>query len=195
MGNASFQNLSYEELALTADIRRAISGPNREFLEELPLVRHVSIGGQMVEFTHFPMMKDFVDDKDIFLQHNSGFEQTSSGSQSSYVIYGHEHRTASTTGNQVGTIFESKVGDITFINLPSSGCVHGELTTLTTLDMKPEKEDEQKQDTESDKKELVANLISIDYDKARNDRAIRETNNPYASHFGTKATPDDGERV
>ena len=199
MGNSSFPNLSYEELNLTSDIRRAISGPNREFLEELPLVRHVSIGGQMVEFTHFPMMKDFVDDKDIFLQHDSGFEQTSSGSQSSYVIFGHEHRTASTTGNQVGTIFKSEVGDTTFINLPSSGCVHGELTTLTTLDIqskqKSEQDSEQKQDTKDDKKELVANLITVDYDKARNDKAIRETNNPYASHFGTKATPEDEERV
>ena len=194
MGNDSFTGLSQKEQSLTSDIRKDISGPNREFLEELPLTRKVKIGGKMVEFTHFPILDGFVKDSDIYLPHESGFYQTSSGKSAAYVIYGHEHRTESTTGNQVGTIDVQKNGDVTFINLPSSGCVHGERTTLTFLDQETTKEMDDKTGEEITKKELVANVVALYYDKERNDKAIRETNNPYPSHFGTKLNPDEGER-
>ena len=75
--------------------------------------------------------------------------------------------------------------NVTFINLPSSGCVHGENTSLTYLE-------EKSVDQNPTKTSFEPIVISIPYDKDKNDEAIRNSNNQFPEFFGTKINRNTG---
>ena len=76
MGNKSFlvgyQSEFQEET--TSKIRKDLSPENRKFIESMPLTRKAVIGGKKIEFTHFPINKDFYSDRNMYLEHGEGRE-------------------------------------------------------------------------------------------------------------------------
>ena len=181
MGNKSFDLYGRDDES-TREIRKSLTNSNREFLEELPISRKVKIGDKTIEFTHFPIRKGYLEDSRIYMSHGGSYinvDRTESGVDVDYVIYGHEHQTQNTSENEVGTPRIFMKNDVTFINLPSSGCVHGENTSLTYLE-------EKSVDQNSTKTSFEPIVISIPYDKDKNDEAIRNSNNQFPEFFGTK---------
>lgn len=174
MGNSSFkEKLNTKELELTTKIRKDISPENRRFLESMPITRTVEIAGKIIKFTHFPIKNEFENDYEMYLSHCSNLFN-SYESKTDFVIYGHEHRTEYTREDEVGDIYVYKTYNTTFINLPSSGCVHGNNTTYSVIDTKDDN--------------LQVSVVPLSYDKERNDEAIRQTHNPYPHFFGTNTS-------
>lgn len=170
MGNESFKRLGNTELELTTKIRKEMSIENRKFLESLPIVRKIQIDGKIIEFTHFPIKENYENDFEMYEGHGFDPQDSSGKREADYVIYGHEHRTENTFGDDVGDIDVSELEGTEYINLPSSGCVHGKNTTYSVIDIKDGK--------------LNVEVKKIPYDKEKNDKAIKESKNPYSRFFG-----------
>jgi len=165
MGEASFDYRNGHEVKQTQDIRRNMSDENRRYIETMPLDRRIIIGDKKVELTHFPHMKT-KNDTQIFGMHGKrDFSEVTSGKNQDYLIYGHEHRTIHTSGDEVGSVFQQEVNGTQFMNLPSSGCVHGKKTSYTIL-------------KQNENGELVPEVIAVEYDRDRTISAIdRQVNN------------------
>ena len=175
MGNKSFlvgyQSEFQEET--TSKIRKDLSPENRKFIESMPLTRKAVIGGKKIEFTHFPINKDFYSDRNMYLEHGEGreaFGKSANGKDQDAVIYGHEHRTESTMGDDIGTIGTTTIGETEFINLPSSGCVHGKNTSLVTIAIQDDK--------------IVTEAHTVSYEREKLEEALKTTKNPNAHFFG-----------
>lgn len=182
MGNKSFigETVGFQP-ETTSQIRNTLSAENREFIESLPLTRRVIIGEKKIELTHFPIASSFERDSKMYIGHGRGdesFKSSANGNEQDAVIYGHEHRTESTMGDEIGTIGTTTIGDTQFINLPSSGCVHGKNTSLVTISIENDKID--------------AKVHSVSYEREKLEEALKETHNPNARFFG--GIKDDGGR-
>ena len=165
----------------TAQIRSNMSPENRRFIESLPIARRVEIGGKKIELTHFPIRKDFKMDSQMYVGHGGGensFSESASGDKQEAVIYGHEHRTESTMGDAIGTIATTTVDGKDFINLPSSGCVHGKNTSFVTIDIKDGK--------------IVPEVHAVSYERAKLEEALKSTNNPNPHFFGGFKEEEEG---
>lgn len=103
-----------------------------------------------------------------------------------YIIYGHEHRTEATRGDAVGTIDTIDVEGTKFINLPSSGCVHGKRTSFVSLSL----------ETKNETTVLVPTVETVEYDRMKLQEVLIDTQNPKAHFFGvTQETLSGGEDV
>ena len=171
MGTSSFKGLSETERDLTTQIRRELSAENRKYLESLPIVRKAQINGKVVEFTHFPIKENFEDDYEMYEKHGFNPSVLDREKRVDYIIYGHEHGTEHTYGDEVGEIRTRMVDGARYVNLPSSGCVHGKNTSYSVLDIEDGN--------------INITVVPILYNKEKNDRAIRKTKNPYPHFFGT----------
>lgn len=170
MGDKNFENSWGFDPYLTDKVRSELSPENREFLESLPISRKIIIEGKKVQLTHFPANPEYTKDQDIYVEHGVDVTTSLTGLDQDYLIYGHEHRTESTTGNDVGTIYTVNNQNTTYFNLPSSGCVHGNNTSYVTISIEDGK--------------IKPEVKPIEYDKSKNDRAIIETKNPKGHFFG-----------
>ena len=185
MGNKSFRSTLGFDGILTNDTRRELSPENRRFIEALPITRKLEISGKKVELTHFPISVEYTkksDDEQIYLEHGGTFSETRtvSGKDQDILIYGHEHRTETTIGDQVGSIRTEKIGNTKFFNLPSSGCVHGKHSSYVTLSLEGE--------------ELVPKINEVEFDKTRLAEDLRKTQNPRANYFGVNIHEEEGGR-
>ena len=185
MGNKSFAYTAGFQTEMTTRIRQTMSPENRRFIEELPITRRAIIGGKKVTFTHFPIQESYEDDSRMYVGHGEGesaFAHSESGRNQDIVIYGHEHRTESTMGDDVGTVGETTVTDTTYVNLPSSGCVHGNKTSFVTFTLGEDG--------------IKTQVHTVDYERERLQEALLKTNNPNAHFFGgiKESGETDGER-
>ena len=182
MGNKSFVGSTAGfQAETTANIRSHMSIENRKFIESLPISRRVEIGGKKIELTHFPIKKEFKMDSQMYVGHGGGenaFGESASGEKQDAVIYGHEHRTESTMGDTIGTIGTTTIDGKDFINLPSSGCVHGNNTSFVTIGIEDGK--------------IVTEVHAVSYERTRLEEALKTTNNPNAHFFG--GFKEEGER-
>lgn len=188
MGNKSFIGKSNGfEPENTSRVRKELTEENRRFIESLPVTRKLEIGGKTVELTHFPIKKDYTEDVHMYMGHGSGFSKSSvdmSGQE--YIIYGHEHRTEATRGDAVGTIDTIDVEGTKFINLPSSGCVHGKKTSFVSLSL----------ETKDGATVLAPTVETVEYDRMKLQEVLISTNNPKAHFFGlTQDSLSGGEDV
>ena len=119
--------------SLSHEIRASLSPENRAFLESLPLTRKVEINGKTVELAHYFYDEKEDNDNEIYTGHVSSLPKEGEHSVD-YFVYGHDHRTESTEGNQVGTIGMANNSQTVFVNLPSSGCVHGSRASYVTIE-------------------------------------------------------------
>lgn len=185
MGNKAFRSTPGFNGFSSNETRRELSPENRRFIESLPITRNIEISGKKVELTHFPISTAFTgkaDDEKIYVGHGENFDngRTVSGEKQDYVIYGHEHRTETTIGDQVGSIRTEKIGNTKFFNLPSSGCVHGKHSSYVTLSLEGE--------------ELVPKINEVEFDKTRLVEDLRKTQNPRANYFGVNIHEEEGGR-
>lgn len=185
MGNKAFRSTPGFNGFSSNETRRELSPENRRFIESLPITRNIEISGKKVELTHFPISTAFTgkaDDEKIYVGHGENFDKgrTVSGEKQDYVIYGHEHRTETTIGDQVGSIRTEKIGNTKFFNLPSSGCVHGKHSSYVTLSLEGE--------------ELVPKINEVEFDKTRLAEDLRKTQNPRANYFGVNIHEEEGGR-
>lgn len=188
MGNKSFIGKSSGfEPENTSRVRQELTEENRRFIESLPVTRKLEIGGKTVELTHFPIKKDYTEDVHMYMGHGSGFSKSSVDmSEQEYIIYGHEHRTEATRGDAVGTIDTIDVEGTKFINLPSSGCVHGKRTSFVSLSL----------ETKNETTVLVPTVETVEYDRMKLQEVLIDTQNPKAHFFGvTQETLSGGEDV
>ena len=188
MGNKSFIGKSDGfEPENTSRVRKELTEENRRFIESLPVTRKLEIGGKTVELTHFPIKKDYTEDVHMYMRHGSGFSKKSVDmSEEEYIIYGHEHRTEATRGDVVGTIDTIDVEGTKFINLPSSGCVHGKKTSFVSFSL----------ETKDGDTVLVPTVETVEYDRMKLQEVLIDTRNPKAHFFGvTQDSLSGGEDV
>ena len=135
MGNKSFEDYWGFHPEMTRQIRKEMSNENRRFIESFPITRKIVVAGKNIELAHFPIRQGYDLDIDIYVdKHNeNALSMTASGKNQDYLIYGHEHRTTFTSGDEVGTIGIKTINSTEFVNLPSSGCVHGNRTSYVTI--------------------------------------------------------------
>ena len=189
MGNKNFLSIDSKEKTsefqeeFTTEIRSHMSPENRKFIESLPVARRVEIGGKKIELTHFPVRKEYKNDSLMYVGHGGGersFRESPSGNNQDVVIYGHEHRTESTMGDTIGTIKNINIDGKDYINLPSSGCVHGKNTSLVTIDIKNGK--------------IVPEVHAVSYERTKLEEALKSTNNPNPHFFGGFKEDEEGGR-
>ena len=189
MGNKNFLSIDPKEKTsefqeeFTTEIRSHMSPENRKFIESLPVARRVEIGGKKIELTHFPVRKEYKNDSLMYVGHGGGersFRESPSGNNQDVVIYGHEHRTESTMGDTIGTIKNINIDGKDYINLPSSGCVHGKNTSLVTIDIKNGK--------------IVPEVHAVSYERTKLEEALKSTNNPNPHFFGGFKEDEEGGR-
>ena len=147
MGNASNGSPDPEEVQM--DIRE-ISPENRRYMESMLMTKRIKVHEKMIELTHFPQQEHFEEDKDVYIMHGG---QGKAAENVDYVVFGHEHLIENTS-----EVIQPKV-DGKFINLPSSGCVHGEQATYSEINV-------------GENGELVFSTTGVDYDYARNSSAV-----------------------
>lgn len=174
MGNKSFlTDTAGFQPEMTTQIRNRLSAENRSFIESLPITRKVIIGEKKIEFTHFPISNSFEQDSKMYIGHGRSaqdFNSSINGINQDAVIYGHEHRTEYTKGDDIGTVDTLMINDTLFINLPSSGCVHGRNTSFATLHIT------------SDTIELEANAVP--YQREKLEQVLKSSQNKNAHFFG-----------
>ena len=176
MGNKSFLSSNGFEAENTRRVREELSPENRAFIESLPLSRKLVIDGKKVELSHFPIKKSHTRDSSLYYSHGESFVESdlAVGQGQEFLIYGHEHRTETTSGDEVGTTLTTKIGNTDFINLPSSGCVHGGKTSFVTISF----------ETEGEETKMIPTVESVDYDREKLDEVLIDTKNPKAHFFG-----------
>ena len=119
----------------------------------------------------------------MYVGHGGGersFRESPSGNNQDVVIYGHEHRTESTMGDTIGTIKNINIDGKDYINLPSSGCVHGRNTSFVTIDVKDGK--------------IVPEVHAVSYERTKLEEALKSTNNPNPHFFGGFKGEEEGGR-
>lgn len=181
MGNKSFESSAGFQPEMTSLIRHGMSKENRRFIESLPITRKIIVGNKNVELTHFPIREEYEEDSKMYMGHyNSGenFITAKVGKEQDILIYGHEHRTESTIGDEVGTVESQMIGDTEFINLPSSGCVHGKRTSYVTILF--------------DNGKIKTNVHSVNYDREKFQKVLIENENRNAHFFGGIKKEGDG---
>ncbi len=156
MGNQS--NGSPDPQEVEMDINE-ISPENRRYMESMLMTKRIKVNGKLIELVHFPQTEDFVDDKEIF-KHGGTRE---ANDEIDYVVYGHEHLTEG-----ISEVIQPRV-DGQFINLPSSGCVHGQQTTYSEVGV-------------GETGDLVFRTIGVEYDYQKNSSEI-EKKRPSRGNF------------
>ena len=171
MGN---RNFSYKPGFDSEDARRNrnnLSIENRRFIESLPKSRRLVIGGKKVELIHYPEKPVYKDSEETYVPHNKPVVDSDTGITQDYLIYGHEHRTEYTTGDEVGSVGTIMNGTTKYMNLPSSGCVHGKNTSFVTLSI-------------AEDGSLETEVVAVQYDKEKTIEEVIKRDTGHLHLFG-----------
>ncbi len=177
MGDTNFSQTSGFEKELTDITRSSLSPENRRWVENLPVQRDIIVDGKKVKLIHFPEApnrKRAKEDSEYFVGHNEGVKESETGikEEADIVLYGHEHNTEALVGNETGEVKETKnSSNIRYVNLPSSGCVQGNNTSMCVP-------------RTNAKDELEIDWVQVKFEREGLVEAIIKTNNPKGSFFG-----------
>jgi hypothetical protein len=142
---------------------------------------------RLIELYNALSGSNYSKDTEIYPKHGEAItrEYVESGIGQDYLIYGHEHRTEETTGDDVGTVQMTNIDGTMFVNLPSSGCVHGRKTSYVSIRF---------EDTD-EKTELKPVINAIEYDRDKLEQVLIETCNPKPHFFGGIKGKTGGENL